>query len=181
MVNIQHYLLILSFILLVACAAIQTEHEALNFSLGKEKWVAVSIDEIKNKYLIINFIREGDEINEWLETVSITNHKIIKTNLHSPEKELLKFKQGVEKKCPGATSWFVIEKNKSSIVFEWKTKPCLDTHSLYGVGKIIIGKYDIFQVIYATRELLVLPSMRIKWIKKISSAKIEKQLKQKKH
>ena len=177
MINIKRLIIILSFILSVACAAFQTEYEVLNISFEKEKWVVGSIDEIKNKYLTIDFIREGDNINDWLELVTVTNYKILKNKPYSLEKGLLNLKQKVEKTCPGATNWHVIERNKSSIVFEWKTQYCQGIRSQSGVGKIIIGKFNIFQVIYSTRELLVLPSQRIKWIKKISSAKIEIQLK----
>jgi hypothetical protein len=162
--------LVVGFLFLILCvgdATPETKDEALDFKLGPE-WLAAHHANA-NGYTILEFVRQGDDINSWKELVTI--QKFVGSS-KSPEETLNHLKKLREKECPGATEWNVIEKNENSILYEWQVKPCRGWPEQHEIARIIRGKHDLYFLHYAAKVHEIAPETREQWIKTLSSATI---------
>jgi hypothetical protein len=168
--KMMRFIPLLCFILSAGCSTFQTEYEDLvwDFELG---WKVGHHTEVPNQSYLTEFIREGDDINNWRELVTIVNHKVLGD--FSPENVFLGIKLKIEKDCPNVTEWNVIEKNKNSMLYEWQTNPCLGFPAQHEIARIISGKYNVFQIKYTARGYQLPPDQRAKWLKIIAGSKIE--------
>ncbi len=83
----------------VGASVAAAEHEGLHFQLGLD-WKAASTTE-KGGQLIVEYVRQGDDINNWKELFTYQNFARGK---QTPEGFLNRLKAAREKECPGATS-----------------------------------------------------------------------------
>src|SRR5258705_13953129 len=143
--------------------------EVLGFKLGSEWNPAYSSD--KNRSEIMEFIREGDDLNNWKELVTYQNFE--RHGKSSPEEILNKLKANREKECPGATTWNVIDKSESRILYEWQAKRCLNWPEQSELATIIVGKDNLFLLHYAAKVHELAPDVRAQWIKRFSDAAIQ--------
>src|ERR1039458_6569365 len=91
-----------AFLCLIVCAGIPAsagENENLNFQLSLD-WKMANQAE-KHGYVILEYVRQGDDINNWKELFTYQNFGL--RGKHTPEGELNKLKALREKECPGTT------------------------------------------------------------------------------
>jgi len=121
-----------------------------------------------NQYGIAEFIREGDDINNWKELLTIQNFPPVRL---SPEDAINNLKAIREKECPGVTKWNVIAKDENSILYEWQAKPCRGWPDQHEIARIINGKASTFFLHYVLKMYQMPDEQRAKWINKFSDAK----------
>lgn len=162
---------VITFLFLLSAAgyaAHDPDNEALDFTLGPE-WKVGNIASTR-VYTIKEFIRDGDDINNWKELVTI--QKFWETSKPSPEHVLNDLKRLKEKECPGATEWTVIDKNENSILYEWQEKPCLGWPDQHEIARILVGKYSQHFLRYTAKVHELAPETRAEWIKTLSGARV---------
>jgi hypothetical protein len=159
------------FVIFAEFAVAQTESERLHFEV-EPGWKVGYQAEIPQKFSITEFIREGDDINNWKELLTIQNY-VPSWGGSSPENALNELKTAREKNCPGGTRWNVIEKNKDSVLYEWQAKPCLGWPDQHEIARIIFGKYNRFVVRYTVKQYKMPDEQRDYWIGRFSKAGIE--------
>jgi hypothetical protein len=121
---------------------------------------------------ITEFIREGDDINNWKELLTIHNYPPSWGG--SSSEDLLNTLKAIrETRCPGVTKWNIIGKDEKSILYEWQAKPCLGWPDQHEIARIISTKYNRFHVRYTVKMYQMSPEERTKWIGKFSRAKID--------
>lgn len=143
------------------------------FPLGfdfESGWKIGHYAELPQHYSIIEFIREGDDINNWKELLTIQYFPPLCCGT-SPEDTLNKLKAVREKECPGVTKWSVIEKDQNSILYEWQAKPCLGWSDQHEIARIIYGENNTFILHYALKTRQMPGDQRTKWINKLSKVK----------
>src|SRR5262249_28800514 len=133
--------------------------------------------EIPKQYSIAEFIREGDDIKNWKELVTLQNY-VPPWGGPSPEDALNGLKAVREKNCPGVTTWNVIARDETSILYEWQAKPCLGWPDQHEIARIIYGKYNRFLLRYTVKVDEMPPEERTKWIGILLQAKITTSLQQ---
>jgi len=160
---------IIGFLCLIAWVGVPVAAaEELQFTLGSD-WKTASATE-KHGQLMMEFVRNGDDINNWKELFTYQNFAKGK---QTPEEFLNKLKALREKECPGATVWNVIEQNESSILYEWRAKPCLSWPEQHEVARIILGKHNLFILHYVAKVPELAPDTRTKWIKTLEDATVD--------
>jgi hypothetical protein len=158
----------LFLMLWVGVVIAKDKNEILEFALGLEWKPAYSSD--RSRFMIMEFVREGDDINNWKELVTYQNFG--RNGKESPEETLNKLKATREKNCPGVTEWNVIDKNESRVLYEWHAKPCLSWPEQSELATIIVGRHNVFLLHYAAKVHELAPDTRAQWIKRFSAAAI---------
>ena len=168
MKNLMAVVAFLFLVLLVGRAAPEGNNEGVELRLEPE-WKTVFTAETR-KLTILEFVREGDDIDRWKELVTIENRGPHKS---SPEKIFNDLKALREKECPGATEWNVIEKKESSVLYEWHANPCLGWPEQVEIARIISGTHDLFVLHYAAKVHALTADARAQWIKTFSEATLD--------
>jgi hypothetical protein len=174
--NTMRVVAFLCLILSAAGATPKDKNEELNFQM-EPGWKVGNFAEGPNHSSITEYIREGDDINNWSELVTIQSVRKSRGAPSSPDEMLKVLKAMREKECPSSTEWNVIDKNENSILFEWQAKPCLGWPEQHELEKIIDGKHSRFLLHYAAKVYQLSPDTRTKWIKKFAEATISQQSK----
>lgn len=138
-----------------------------NFDIG---WKIGHYAAVPNQYVITEYIREGDDINNWKELLTIQSFPPFWGG-PSPEDALNKLKEIREKECPGVTTWNIINQDENSILYEWQATPCLGWPDQHEIARIIYRKYDKYFLHYALKATQISDEQRSKWVKKFSEAK----------
>lgn len=138
-----------------------------NFESG---WKVGHYAEVPNQYVITEYIREGGDINNWKELLTIQSFPLLPSS-PSPEDALNKLMAIRENKCPGLTKWNIIDKDEISILYEWHAGPCSGWPEQHEIARIIYGKYFKYFLHYALKTREMPGEQRSKWIKKLSDAK----------
>jgi hypothetical protein len=159
---------VLLFLLLSQGVVMATDKEVLRFKLGSEWKPAYS--SAAKRSTILEFIREGDDINSWKELVTYQNYE--RDGKASPEEMLNRLKANHERECPGTTEWNVIDKNESRVLYEWHAKPCLGWPEQSEIATIVVGRDNVFFLHYAAKVHELAPETREQWIKTLSAAAI---------
>ena len=149
-------------------ATSEAASEGLDLKLGTEWQVANHANAGWNT--ILEYIRAGDDINSWKELVTI--QKFIGTSKSSPEEELNLLKALREKECPGATEWNVIEKDESSILYEWHARSCQGWPEQHEIARIMLGNNVRYFLRYTVKAPEMTPETRTQWIQTFTSASI---------
>ena len=144
--------------------------EHLNFKIGQE-WKVANSGEVPDHYFIMEFVREGDDIKNWKELVTMQNFNKSRS-MRSPEQTLNELKTAREKSCPRVTEWNVIDEKEDSILYEWHAKTCLDQPEQSEIAKIIYGKHNVFLLHYAAKVHEFSSETRAEWIKAFTAAGI---------
>jgi hypothetical protein len=169
MKNLTSVVAFLFFILPLGSATPKDTGEHLEFALEKE-WKAAHSG--TRNYAILEFVREGDDINSWKELVTIQSFGKSR-GYRSPLETLDELKALREKECPGVTQWNVIDKAERSILFEWHVTGCLGWPEQHEVSRILYGKRNVFVLHYAAKVHELTPDTRAEWIKRFAAASIE--------
>ncbi len=165
----------LCLILSAGGGAPKDKNEGLNFQM-EPGWKVGNSAKGPNHSSIIEYIREGDDINNWRELVTIQSVRKSRAAPSSPDEMLKVLKAIREKDCPSSTEWNVIDKNENSILFEWQAKPCLGWPEQHEIEKIIDGKHSCFVLHYVAKVYQLPPDTRTQWIKRFAMATILQQV-----
>jgi hypothetical protein len=84
--------------------------------MGPE-WKAAFSPDTRNS-TVLEFIREGDNTNNWKEMVTIRNLGAKPSSKFTPEEMMDAMKRVMEIMCPGTTERNAIEKNEGSVLYE---------------------------------------------------------------
>lgn len=123
-------------------------------------------------YALAEFIREGDDIDNWRELFSIQNFSASSWRFASPEESLDAMKTSREQRCPGATQWNVIDKSSDSILYEWMAKSCQGWAEQHEVARMMYGKHNRFFIRYVGKIYQLPSDTRSKWIKRLAEGRI---------
>lgn len=163
---------LLSFfiILPLGSAAPRDTGEHIEFSLGRE-WKVVQNAQT-GTYTILEFVREGDTIDNWNELVTVQNFRKSR-GYRSPAETLDELKATREKECPGVTQWNVIDRTERNILYEWHAMGCLGQPEQHEVARILYGVHNVFFLHYAAKVHELKPDTRAQWIKKFAAVSID--------
>jgi hypothetical protein len=157
----------------------QTEHESLHFEVEEQtgslpRWKIGYQAELPD-HTIIEMIREGDDINNWKELLTIQNFRPSWGGAF-PEDTLNILKAIRERDCQGVTRWSTIGKDEQSIVYEWQARPCRGWPDQHEIARIIYGKYNRVLLRYTVKVYEMPPEERTKWIGIFLQAKLNTSL-----
>ena len=160
--------LVLSCAVGMPAAKGKTDH--LGFVVPKG-WKFANSREVPDQYQMMEFVREGDDLKNWKELLTIQNFPKSRA-FGSPQKAYDNLKAQTEKDCPGATQWNVIAQDANSILYEWHSQSCRDWPEQHEVARILIGKYNAFILHYAAKVHELAADTRAEWIKFFGEASI---------
>jgi len=160
--------LVLSGAVAMPAAKQKTDH--LTFAVPKG-WKFVNSREVPDQYQMMEFVREGDDLKNWKELLTVQNFSKSRA-FRSPQEAYDNLKGQTEKDCPGATQWSVISQDANSILYEWHSQSCRDWPEQHEVARILIGKYNAFILHYATKVHELSAETRTEWIKNFGQASI---------
>ena len=146
------------------------QKEGLQWSLPTgTKWVTGNAQSIQGKYSIIEQIPEGETVQNWSELITIQNFAGTRG---SPEHFLEHLKAIREKVCPGSTTWNIIEKDKRSVLYEWRAKPCAGFPEQHEISRILDGNWNRFRIAYTAKVKEIPAGKRSKLIQSMSEASV---------
>lgn len=158
-----------------ALAGAQVEHErlAVRGEGSSQDWkVGRTADDAQRRTSLVEFIRPDDDINAWKELFTVASIPPPRGGI-GPDRAM-QFLQAVsESRCPNTARWTVIEKDDRSVLYEVRRAPCLTFPDIHELGRVLIGKYNLFQVVYATKQAEMATADRTSWIKTLAETKIE--------
>lgn len=146
--------------------------ESVNFVFPWKPKLAHQADGPK-EYAIFEFVRDGDDINNWQELVTLQNFSKSWGGA-SPEDALNSLQAIREELCPGQTDWHVIRKDADSVLYEWQAKPCLGGPAQHEIAKILDGEYNRFRLAYTTKTAQLPAEKREQWVKIIAESRVVK-------
>jgi hypothetical protein len=150
----------------VGAAATQAQDQGVKFTLGPDWKVANKAN--NNSSRIVEFVREGDDIQNWKELVTIQTFK--ESAKSSPQEVFTRLKALREKECPDATVWNIIEQNEIILSHEWHAKPCMDWPEQNEIARIIFVRPDSCILRYTAKVHELTPDIRAQWIKMFADA-----------
>lgn len=136
--------------------------------LGKE-WVLGFEQEEAGEYFLLELVLKGETVHNWSELITIQNFANTKG---SPEAFFEGLKVLREKRCPGSTTWNVIDKDERSILYEWKAKPCAGFPEQHEISRIIDGKWNRFRIAYTAKASEIPAETRDAFIQSMSDAAV---------
>lgn len=144
--------------------------EDLDFSI-EPGWSKANSANGPNHSYVVEYVREGDDINNWKELVTVERFRKSKSD-SSPEQMLKNMQARRDKECPDSTLWNIIDKNEKSILYEWQAKPCLGFPEQHEIARIIFGEHFLFVLHYAAKVSGLPEETRSRWIKRFSAATV---------
>jgi hypothetical protein len=154
---------------------VQAQTEKLDFTIQNNSdvltWKIGSSYEDKGQYKIIELIREGDDIKNWKELVTVQNF-VPPIEAKTPEEFYRKIKSLSDTDCPKLFTWKVIANDRNSILYERQAKPCKNYTNEHEIVKVIYGKSNIFRISYSVKTYQMSAKQREEWMRKLSQAKI---------
>lgn len=102
------------------CTSPSVEYDHVSFFLEGEdpKWTLGYSVEQPPAYALKEYVREGNNIQNWRELFSVLVFNAKAWGRPSPEESLDALRSQREKRCPGMTLWSVIEKAADSVLYE---------------------------------------------------------------
>jgi hypothetical protein len=137
--------------------------------LGKE-WVPGFTQEKAGEFSVLELVLKGETVQNWSELLTIQNFANTKGN---PEWFFEGMKTLREKRCPGATTWNVIDKDERSILYEWRAKTCAGFPEQHEISRIIDGQWNRFRIAYTAKVSEIPAETRDAFIKSMSDATVE--------
>ena len=140
-----------------------------------ETWQLASQAATPNRYMIMEFVRQGDDFRDWKELLTVQNfsHRL---DGRTPEDHLNGLKALREQRCPGATTWTVIDKDDASILYEWWAEPCLGWPDQYEIERNILGQFNVYIIHYSKKSTRLDVRERAEWIRRLSEARVVRRM-----
>jgi len=133
------------------------------------EWVLGFLEEKPGEFSITEFVPKGETVENWSELMTIQN--FAKTR-GSPEEFFEGLKALREKRCPGSTTWNVINKDERSILYEWKAKPCAGFPEQHEISRIIDGKWNRFRIAYTAKVSEIPAETRDAFVQSMADATV---------
>ena len=125
--------------------------ENLHFQLDSTwEMDPANVSEVPNQYLIMEFVKKGQRIDNWTELVTIQNFnkKWGRGNARETYEALREVR---ESRCAGATQWEVLSEDKTSILYESIARDCGDQPNQRELVRLLFGRNNRYRVSYATK------------------------------
>jgi TPR repeat protein len=122
---------------------------------------------------IMEFVREGDDIESWQELLTL---QLFTTSWggRSPEATLNSLKAMREVQCPGVTQWEVIGQDATSILYEWRSGQCRGWPAQHEIAKIIYGKTARIRIAYTAKTDELNSEERTEWVDRIGRSRTDR-------
>lgn len=175
-------LLVLSMIALAfaGCAGLPLTREALDWKVGdfalarteKTGWKGISGDET----LRLIYVKRGETSENWTEKAEVTELPIAITLSGrvswNPESVMNADKADMQKKQCSTDMWTVIQKDETSILYEWQDIKCPGHFSQHEIVRIVLGRRYLWIVGYGIRNKSSSAEERTAMIENLLKAKV---------
>lgn len=161
--------LFLCLVVLTSCAA--TEHLKLDMD-KKEKWKKGFEQVQGNQLYIVEFVPEGETVDNWSKMMTIQNSPIKAVgSFPTPEAFMNDLKAKMQNRCP-AVIWNVIQKGEAEILYEWRIENCSPNPDQHEIAKIMYSKVNFFAIHYVSKVKMLPEDERKDWIERLRAADI---------
>jgi hypothetical protein len=161
--------LLLCLVVLTSCTP--TEYLKLDMD-KKEKWKKGFEQGLRNQPYIVEYVPEGETVDNWSKMLSIQNFPMtILPKSSTPQSGMNDIKAKVESRCP-AVIWNIIETGQSDILYEWRIENCPQEPSQHEISKIIDSKVNRFRIAYVSKVKMLPEAERKDWIERLRKAEI---------
>ncbi len=176
-------LLVLSVIAFafVGCAVPATTSEALVWKFegfvlaGTEKtgWKGIRGDET----LRLVYVKRGETSENWTEKAEVTELPIAITFLSTtvrwnPESVMNAEKANMQKKQCSTDMWTVLQKDETSILYEWQNIKCPGYFHQQEIVRIVMGRWYLWFISYGIRDKTFSADKRAALIENLLKAKV---------
>ena len=170
--------LILSVITLAfaGCAAEFFDWNPGNFVLvGRKKtgWKGIGGDETETLF----YVKQGETPGRWTEKAEVTELPIAITFLSAtvrwnPESIMNAEKTDKQKRGCSTDMWAVIQKDETSILYEWQNIRCPSYFHQQEIVRILMGRWYLWMMSYGIRDKVLSADERRELIENLLKAKV---------
>jgi hypothetical protein len=143
--------------------------EGLDFSAPSD-WKLANRNVVPGGYSVLQYVRQGDDIKDLGELLTVQEVSG-KPDDRNPEMLLNELRENREKTCPDATTWTVLAKDSTSILYEWESTSCGNQPEQHEIARIIVGQLNVYFVRYA-RKTAFDDATRGEWMRRLSEARV---------
>lgn len=144
--------------------------------VGKEKtgWKGIRDDETER----LIYVKQGEEILEkWTEKAEVTELPIAITFMSSsvhwnPESVMNADKAKVQKKGCSTDMWTVLQKDETSVLYEWQNIRCPGWLHQHNIARIVMGRWYLWMISYGIRDKVLSVDERRGLIENLLKAKV---------
>lgn len=154
---------------MAGCATLPRKIEILDFPGSNKPHKYLKRFALNEGYLT-RFVWEGKSINDWTEALEIFNAS--RKNYPPTPEEAYNFAIKHRKKMCPESSFNVISKDSSGILFEIKTINCPPHSDEYSITRILYGNTNVFDLIYTNKIKDIPKETRDEWIRILSESYI---------
>jgi hypothetical protein len=143
------------------------QNDGLVRDLGPQ-WTAVYELSPDGRFDDIALVPKGSSLLDWKEIVSISDY--LGMSDLSADDTVTNYEAIRDHSCPDAIHWTVLSRDATGLVFQGHIDKCGTMQEADEVGRVIIGKYNRYLVVYAARVHELAPETRAHWLKTLSDA-----------
>lgn len=164
------------FLLLAGCSPIQLETSYV--PVKQSEWtVGYAYDDgFFGEGTITELVKNGERIDSWTQLLTIQFYEGIDTEIelfYQTYRYALSKRVKESTKCQ-YTQWHLIEKRKTSVIYEWRAKDCHREADQHEIAKLMKGNDGIHRVAYVKKNEDINFKERNKWIDVLQNSYIEK-------
>jgi hypothetical protein len=162
-------------------AILPSTNESLDWNTGnfvlvsKEKtgWKGIRGDETER----LIYVKQGEEkLEKWTEKAEVTELPIAITlsgRVHwNPESVMNSEKASLQKKQCSTDMWTVIQKDETSILYEWQNIRCPGYFHQHEIVRILMGRWYLWMISYGIRDKVLTADERRELIENLLKAKV---------
>jgi hypothetical protein len=163
------------------CAVLGPTSEALDWKVGdfvllgteKTGWKGIRGDET----LRVVYLKKGETPEHWTEKAEVTELPIAITFLSArvswnPESIMNADKADMQKRgCP-TDMWTVLQKDRTSILYEWQNIRCPGFFHQHAIVRIVMGRWYLWIISYGIRDKVLSADERTGLIENLLTAKV---------
>lgn len=176
-------LLVLSVIALAfaGCAVSSPTREALDWKVGdfvlmeteRTGWKGLSGDET----LRLTYVKRGETSENWTEKAVVTELPaaitFLGTSVHWNPESIMNAEKADMQKVPCSTDmWTVIQKDETSILYEWRNIRCPGYFLQHEIVRIVMGRWYLWKISYDIRNKSLSAEERTAMIGNLLAAKV---------
>lgn len=177
-------LLVLSVIALAfaGCAVLAPTNESLDWNpgsfvlMGKQKmgWKGIRGNETER----LIYVKQGEEtLEKWTEKAEVTELPVAITLLSAsvrwnPESIMNSEKAYRQKQQCSTDIWAVLQKDETSILYEWQNISCPGYFHQHEIVRIVMGRWYLWIISYGIRNKVLSADERVELIENLLKAKV---------
>ncbi len=164
---------LLAFTLILGGLSAARAQENLRFQLDST-WQAnpANVSEVRNQYLIMEFVKKGERIDNWTELVTLQNFNR-GWGRRTPHDTYEALRGIRERECPGATRWEVVAEDRASILYQSVTTGCAGQPDQSELARLLFARNNRYRISYTTKGELG-PDKRATWVQWLSALATER-------